>query len=66
MNMKTLELCRMKPKPKYCGKYLHLEECTKEEMEIIEHYSDKQTLKKLVIFHVFVENMTELCIYDSV
>lgn len=56
----------MKPKPKCCGKYLHIEECTKEEMEIIEHYSDKQTLKKVVIVHVFVEAMTELCIYGSV
>lgn len=63
--MKTFEFCRMKPKPWRCGKYLHLELCTEEEMEIIEHYSDKQTLKKLVIVHVFVATMTELCIYGS-
>lgn len=66
MNMKTFKLCRMKPKSKCCGKYLHLEKCTKEEMEIIEHYSDKQTLKKLVIVHVFLETMTELCIHGSI
>lgn len=66
MNMKTFKLCRIKPKQKCCGKYLHLEGCAKEEKEIIEHYSDKKTPKKLVIVHVFVETMTELCIYGNV
>lgn len=47
--------------------HLHLEECTKAAVEIIEHYSDKQTLKTLVIVHMSsVGTMTELCIYSSV
>lgn len=47
--------------------HLHLEECTKEAMEIIEHYSDKQNLKQLVIVHMLsVGTMTELCIFSSV
>lgn len=47
--------------------HLHLEECTKEAMEIIKHYSDKQNLKQLVIVHMLsVGTMTELCIFSSV